>query len=84
TGDFEIIKKYKPVDATTNPNLILKVVKEQKNSNLVAKTISKVKANNPDLNSDDIVKEIAIEILVSFGIKILDVIEGKVSSEVDA
>lgn len=84
TGDFELIKKYKPVDATTNPNLILKVVKEQKYSNLVAKTISKVKANNPDLNSDDLVKEIAIEILVSFGIKILDVIEGKVSSEVDA
>ncbi|EDN34557.1 transaldolase [Francisella tularensis subsp. tularensis FSC033] len=84
TGDFELIKKYKPVDATTNPSLILKAVKEQKYSNLVAETISKVKANNPDLNSDDLVKEIAIEILVSFGIKILDVIEGKVSSEVDA
>ncbi|MDE4976369.1 transaldolase, partial [Francisella tularensis subsp. holarctica] len=74
----------KPVDATTNTNLILKVVKEQKYSNLVAKTISKVQANNPDLNSDDLVKEIAIEILVSFGFKIIDVIEGKVSSEVDA
>ncbi|MDE4944663.1 transaldolase, partial [Francisella tularensis subsp. holarctica] len=58
TGDFELIKKYKPVDATTKPNLILKVVKEQKYSNLVAKNISKVKANNPDLNSDDLVKEI--------------------------
>ena len=35
TGDFELIKKYKPVDATTNPSLILKAVKDKKYSNLV-------------------------------------------------
>ena len=64
--------------------LILKAVKEQKYSKFVAETINKVKTNSPDLKRDDLVKEIAIEILVSFGIKILDVIEGKVSSEVDA
>ena len=84
TGDFELIQKYKPVDATTNPSLILKAVKEQKYSKLVAETINKVKTNSPNLKRDDLVKEIVIEILVSFGIKILDVIEGKVSSEVDA
>ncbi len=84
TSDFELIQKYKPVDATTNPSLILKAVKEQKYSKFVAETINKVKTNSPDLKRDDLIKEIAIEILVSFGIKILDVIEGKVSSEVDA
>ena len=43
TGDFELIQKYKPVDATTNPSLILKAVKEQKYSKFVAETINKVK-----------------------------------------
>ncbi|APC91636.1 MULTISPECIES: transaldolase [Francisella] len=84
TSDFELIQKYKPVDATTNPSLILKAAKEQKYSKLVIETINKVKQTYPDLKLEDLVKEIAIEILVSFGIKILDVIEGKVSSEVDA
>ncbi|QWV00142.1 transaldolase [Francisella salimarina] len=84
TGDFELIEKFKPVDATTNPSLILKAVKDPKYSKLVTDTIDKFKQNNPELKKDDLIKEVAIEILVSFGIKILDVIDGKVSSEVDA
>ncbi|WP_150463991.1 transaldolase [Francisella sp. XLW-1] len=84
TGDFELIEKFKPVDATTNPSLILKAVKDPKYSKLVTDTIDKFKQNNPELKKDYLLKEVAIEILVSFGIKILDVIDGKVSSEVDA
>ncbi|WP_150468289.1 transaldolase [Francisella sp. SYW-9] len=84
TGDFELIKKYKPVDATTNPSLILKAVKDKKYSDLAKQTIQSVKEKNPNLNTDELVKEILIEILVTFGIKILEVIDGKVSSEVDA
>ncbi|WP_432773747.1 transaldolase [Francisella salimarina] len=84
TGDFELIEKFKPVDATTNPSLILKAVKDPKYSKLVTDTIDKFKQNNPELKKDDLLKEVAIEILVSFGIKILDVIDGRVSSEVDA
>lgn len=84
TGDFELIKKYKPVDATTNPSLILKAVKDPKYSKLVIDTIDKFKQNNPELKRDELIREIAIEILVFFGMKILDVIDGKVSSEVDA
>jgi len=84
TGDFELIKKYKPVDVTTNPSLILKAVKDPKYSKLVIDTIDKFKQNNPELKRDELIREIAIEILVFFGIKILDVINGKVSSEVDA
>ncbi|ASG67786.1 transaldolase [Francisella halioticida] len=84
TGDFELIKKYKPVDATTNPSLILKAVKDKKYSDLVKQTIQSIKLKNPKLNTNELIKEILIEILVTFGIKILDVIDGKVSSEVDA
>ncbi|MED7787793.1 transaldolase [Francisella sp. 19X1-34] len=84
TGDFELIKKYKPVDATTNPSLILKAVKDKKYSDLAKQTIQSVKEKNPNLNINELVKEILIEILVTFGVKILEVIDGKVSSEVDA
>lgn len=84
TGDFELIEKYKPVDATTNPSLILKAVKDEKYSKLVEETLQKFKQDNSDLTGDELVQEALIEILVTFGTKILDVIEGKVSSEVDA
>lgn len=84
TGDFELIKKYRPIDATTNPSLILKAVKDQKYADFVRATIANVESNNPNLAEVDLIKEISIEILVSFGCKILDVIDGKVSSEVDA
>lgn len=84
TGDFELIQKYKPVDATTNPSLILKAVKDEKYSDLVKQTIQKAKENKLDLTNDELINEILIDILVVFGIKILGEIEGKVSSEVDA
>ncbi|NIB65714.1 transaldolase family protein, partial [Francisella orientalis] len=53
TGDFELIKKYKPVDATTNPSLILKAVKDPKYSKLVIDTIDKFKQNNPEFKRDE-------------------------------
>ncbi|QIV96042.1 transaldolase [Allofrancisella inopinata] len=84
TGDFELIKKYKPVDATTNPSLILKAVKDKKYEYLLEKSISQVKQNFPTLGQETLMQEALIEILVAFGSKILEVIEGKVSSEVDA
>ena len=84
TGDFELIKKYNPTDATTNPSLILKAVKDKKYSTLVKQVIQKLKESNTDLTKDELLKEVLIEILVNFGIRILGEIKGKVSSEVDA
>ncbi len=80
TGDFELIKEYKPVDATTNPSLILKAVKDEKYSYLVKEVINEVKKSNLHLSSKELVTKCLIEILVAFGIKILEVIDGKVSS----
>lgn len=84
TGDFELIKQYKPIDATTNPSLILKAVKDVKYTHIVKDVIEQVKQSNPDLSNQDLVAKCVVEILVTFGTKILDVIDGKVSSEVDA
>lgn len=84
TGDFELIKQYKPVDATTNPSLILKAVKDERYTELVKQLIKNIKAANPQLSKQEIITKCVIEILVTFGAKILEVIDGKVSSEVDA
>ncbi len=84
TGDFELIKKYKPVDATTNPSLILKTVKDDKYKSLVEGIINRVKKSNSSVSNKEIMTKCVIDVLVTFGIKILEVIDGKVSSEVDA
>lgn len=57
TGDFELIKKYKPVDATTNPSLILKAVKDDKYAELVKETITNIKNDNSNLEKDELVKK---------------------------
>ncbi|MCL4120809.1 UNVERIFIED_CONTAM: hypothetical protein GTU68_010425 [Idotea baltica] len=74
TGDFELIKQYKPVDATTNPSLILKAVKDERYTQLVKDVIESVKRSNSELTNEELVTKC----------KILEVIDGKVSSEVDA
>lgn len=75
TGDFELIEKYKPTDATTNPSLILQAAQKDKYAKLVDEA---VKSGNKNL--DD-----TMDILcVLFGCEILKIIPGRVSTEVDA
>ena len=62
TGDFELIKKYNPTDATTNPSLILKAVKDKKYSALVKQIVQKLKESNTDLTKDELLKEVLVEI----------------------
>lgn len=76
TGDIELINKYNPSDATTNPSLILKAAKDKKYFHIVQKCIKNAK--------DKAIDNISMDIIVSFGIEILKAIDGRVSSEVDA
>jgi transaldolase len=82
TGEFETIAKYKPQDATTNPSLILAATKKAEYAALVDKAIEAVKGSSNDK------KELAAKaldyLLVEFGTKILDIVPGRVSTEVDA
>lgn len=82
TGEFETIAKYKPQDATTNPSLILAATKKAEYAALVDKAIEAVKGTSTDK------KELAAKaldyLLVEFGTKILDIVPGRVSTEVDA
>ena len=82
TGDFATLKEFAPQDATTNPSLILKAATMPEYKHLVDKAITdKRKAN---LNREDLVKEIVDYLLVLFGIEILKLVPGRVSTETDA
>ena len=76
TGDFKQLAQFKPQDATTNPSLILKAVQKPDYQPLMAGVVSKFKGRTLD--------EVMDRLLVRFGCEILQVIPGRVSTEIDA
>jgi transaldolase len=76
TGDFQSIKAYAPRDATTNPSLILKAVQKDEYKHLLEKIV-KEQPNAPT-------GEVIDRLLIAFGLEILQIIPGRVSTEVDA
>ncbi|TVT55266.1 MAG: transaldolase [Sedimenticola thiotaurini] len=81
TGEFELVKQYAPEDATTNPSLILKASQQPQYAALTDKAISWANAqNDPDHLLDNTIDKLS----VSFGCELLQLIPGKVSTEVDA
>jgi transaldolase len=76
TGDFERMQEYQPRDATTNPSLILKAAQQSNYQALV----QQVKLAHPGMKPVELVDHI----LVAFGLEILKIIPGRVSTEVDA
>ena len=82
TGDFRSIKSFKPQDATTNPSLILKAVKNIQYVSLLEDAILYAKAKSKDFDSQ---LALAIDkVVVNFGNEILKIVPGRVSSEVDS
>jgi transaldolase len=82
TGDFEAMKAYKPQDATTNPSLILQASQKEEYKPLVDSAITDHKGSS--LTGDALVESIIDRILVNFGLEILKIVPGRVSTEVDA
>ena len=76
TGDFQSIKQFTPQDATTNPSLILKAVQKPEYAPLLERAIK----DHPELAIDDVIDRV----LVAFGLEILKIIPGRVSTEIDA
>ncbi|MBZ2209919.1 transaldolase [Massilia soli] len=76
TGDFQSIKQYTPLDATTNPSLILKAVQKPEYRPLLDKAVQ----DNPGLSIDAVVDRL----LIAFGTEILKFVPGRVSTEIDA
>lgn len=75
SGDVDSIKALNPIDATTNPSLILQAAKLPQYQHLISNAIEQA---GPD------VEAICDQLIVYFGCEILKVIPGRISSEVDA
>lgn len=82
TGDFETLAAYAPQDATTNPSLILKALQKPEYSGVLVDAIASV-GESPATGEARI--DLVIDhLLVGFGVKILEIVPGRVSTEVDA
>jgi len=73
---------YKPVDATTNPSLIYAASMDKKYSPLIDDAIQYAKGVSNDKNVQ--LKHAMDKLAVNFGLKILEIVPGRVSTEVDA
>lgn len=76
TGDFQLMKQYKPQDATTNPSLILKAVQKPEYRPLLEAAVRDHGGAGKDAVMD--------QLLIAFGLEILAIVPGRVSTEVDA
>jgi len=82
TGDFESMVAYQPQDATTNPSLILKASQQEQYASLVDEAV--VEGKRSSLNGKDLTEAIIDRVLIAFGKEILNIVPGRVSTEVDA
>ena len=76
TGNFKQLAAFAPRDATTNPSLILKAVQQPDYAPLLAEAVAAKKGRTHE--------SIVDEVLVNFGLEILKIVPGRVSTEVDA
>ena len=85
TGDIQAIETFKPQDATTNPSLITAASQMPQYQSIVDDTLKGARETLGKAASEADVVTLAFDRLaVSFGLKILDIIPGRVSTEVDA
>lgn len=81
TGDIEAIERFRPQDATTNPSLILTAARESRYRPLVDSALEQVSdQGTKEARAERLVEEL----FVAFGRRILELIPGRVSTEVDA
>ena len=77
TGDIEAIARFKPMDATTNPSLLLKAAAMPAYAPLLDAAVAQA-------NGDDKVGDACDRLAVAIGGEILKLVPGRVSTEVDA
>ena len=82
TGQFDAIRAFKPQDGTTNPSLILQAAQLPEYSALVDQALAEAQENVKP--GKDVIAEAADRLAVLFGMEILAIVPGRVSSEIDA
>lgn len=82
TGDIDAIKKFSPTDATTNPSLILAAAQKQQYHHLIEEAVRYSQSKG---QSTEAKKQLLMDkLFVNFGLEILKLVPGRVSTEVDA
>lgn len=82
TADFESIRKFKPMDCTTNPSHILAAAQDQKYAHLVDEALAYARRRSTNRS-----KQISLavdKLFINFGLEILKTVPGRVSTQVDA
>jgi len=79
TGDFESLRHYHPTDSTTNPSLIYAASQQAQYQHLLDEAIQYSKKKNKNQHEHALDK-----VFVNFGLEILKIVPGRVSTEVDA
>jgi len=82
TGDFESMRAFKPQDATTNPSLILQAATKPEYAYILDKVIADRQGSG--LTGGAQIEDVIDHVLVAFGLEILKIVPGRVSTETDA
>lgn len=82
TGDFNLMREFTPQDATTNPSLILQASGKAEYRHLLEQAARDIDALN--ITGAARIESLMDRVLVLFGMEILKVVPGRVSTEVDA
>lgn len=82
TGDIDSIAKHQPQDATTNPSLLYKAAQMSQYHGLIDDAIQYAKSQA--VSEDGFIDTVIDKLAVNFGCRILEIIPGRVSTEVDA
>jgi transaldolase len=82
TGDIDAMRQFTPQDATTNPSLLLKAAQQPQYRALVEAALADAeRAGRPESKRTEAFMD---RLAVNFGIEILKIVPGRVSTEVDA
>ncbi len=84
TGDIQSIEQYKPEDATTNPSLLAAAAKMDAYAEIVDGALKEAKRELASSGEKEIIAHAIDELSVEFGKRILKIVPGRVSTEVDA
>lgn len=82
SSDLSAIEKFRPLDATTNPSLITAAANQPENKKLIEDAFDQAKLEG--YANDELIERTIDILTVKFGVEILNLIEGRVSTEVDA
>ena len=80
TGDIDAVARWRPQDATTNPSLIFKAAQDARYRPIIDEALAEAAAAPADTRLDEVIDHL----FVGFGRRILELVPGRVSTEVDA